>query len=300
MKLIDLYEKFKVGRIVKDAEFSVFDKIDNLIQDKSVVFLNQKQYISKIDNKLISSILCSNDVYEQLESTFDGGIWVVDNPKDIFYQCHEYLVSTDFYNKPFENLISSSAKISPKAIISEHSVIIESGCVIEDNVIIKAFTKIGKNSIIRSNSDIGSDGFEVTRIDDRLKVVKHGGEIVIGENVEIQSLITISRGLFPTRNTIIDDNVKIADMVHIAHGVQIGKDTMIAAGVTISGNVSIGRNVWIGPGAIISNRLKIGDYSDISIGAVVVRNVKKSEKITGNLAINHKKYLKFIIKNKLI
>ncbi len=145
-------------------------------------------------------------------------------------------------------------------------------------MVIKPYTIIKKGSIIRSSSDIGSDGFEAHKVDGKLRIIKHGGIVVIEENVEIQSLVTISRGLFPSRNTIIEENVKIADLVHIAHGVSIGESTMIAAGVTVSGNTTIGKNVFIGPGAVISNRLNIGDNSHITIGSVVVRNVKKKSK----------------------
>jgi UDP-3-O-[3-hydroxymyristoyl] glucosamine N-acyltransferase len=300
MDLSLLHKEIGIGEVKKNCEFNVFDKVDNLSSEKSIIFINNEKYIKYIDNPLISGIICTNDIYKKMGSNNNIGIWVSENPKDLFYQCHQFLVTNEFYNKPFNNEISPNAKISSKAIIARHSVAIGSGCIIEDNVIIKSFTKIGRNSIIRSNSDIGSDGFEATRIAGILKIVKHGGEVIIGDNVEIQSLVTISRGLFPTRNTIISDNVKIADMVHIAHGVQIAKNCLIAAGVTISGNVTIEEGVWIGPGAILSNRIVIGKRADITIGSVVARNVKSACKVTGNLAIDHNDFLDFIIKNKLI
>jgi len=174
---------------------------------------------------------------------------------------------------------------------------IGAGCQIDEHVIIKPFTKIGKNVIIRSNSDIGSDGFEVAKVNGQKKIVKHGGMVIIGDDVEIQSLNTISRGLFPSRNTIIDSGVKTADLVHIAHGVQVGAGTMITAGVTISGNTTIGKNVVIGPGAAISNRILIGDDAEITIGSVVVRNVQNGEKVTGNFAIEHQNFIKSLIKS---
>ena len=300
MRLSKIYSELKTGVLKRDADFQVFDKMNNLSWKQSIVFITQSNYLSKLNNSLITGIICTKEIYSQLNRDDSLGIWIHDNPKDLFYQIHEFLVNSNFYLKPYANEISNEAIISPRATIADHSVKIGKGSVIEDNVVIKPFTKIGNNSMIRSSSDIGSDGFEVSRVNGKPKVIKHAGEVIIGDNVEIQSLTTISRGLFPTRSTVIYDNVKIADMVHVAHGVVIGDGTMIAAGVTISGNTNIGSNVLIGPGAILSNRINIGDNADISIGSVVVRNVNENEKVTGNLAINHKKYLNFIIKNEFI
>ena len=300
MKLKLVHNEIKVGELKRDAEFLFFDKLDNLKNSKSVVFISNKKYIMNLNSELIAAVICSEELSKLIINEFNIGVWVYDDPKDLFYQIHEFLIVSNFYLKPYTNNISDKAIISTRAIIADHSVTIGAASIIEDNVVIKPFTRIGNNSVIRSSSDIGSDGFEVSRVNGQLKIIKHAGEVVIGNNVEIQSLTTISRGLFPTRNTVIADNVKIADMVHIAHGVVIGDGTMIAAGVTISGNTDIGANVWIGPGAVLSNRIYIGDNADISIGAVVARNVKDGEKVTGNLAINHKRYLDYIIKNKFI
>lgn len=122
--------------------------------------------------------------------------------------------------------------------------------------------------------------------------------MLIGNGVEIQTNCNISRGLFPSRSTVIHDEVCIDALVHIAHAVQVGPKTKIAAGTTIGGNVVIGENVWIGPGSCVSNGVKIGDGATISLGSVVVRDVREGSRVTGNFAVDHEVFLREYVRIK--
>jgi len=294
MILSDISRASKIGFLVRDAEVSTLGKLNALSTEGTLVFLDDKSYINAALDRRVSAVIATHDIAEAILKERECGVLVSQNPKEDFYMLHEHLVANNYYADRFDSIISSSAHIADSAKISVNNVVINANSLIEDNVVIKAGTKIGENCIVRSGCILGNECFEVFSIKGRQKVILHGGNLIIGNYVEIQSNSTISKGLFPGRSTVIEDEVIIADLVHIAHGVQIGERTMIAAGATLSGNVSVGSDVWIGPGVIISNGLKIGSGSYITIGSVVISDLQENSKVSGNFAIDHSKFVKFI------
>lgn len=186
------------------------------------------------------------------------------------------------------DLYEEQSEIHSSAIIGEN-VVIESGCtigenvIIEPNVVLHKGTIIGNNSRIRSCASIGSDGFGFERLESG-EIVRfpHLGRVIIGENVEIGSCTTIARGTLS--NTIINDNVKIDNLVHIAHNVIIHSGAFVIACSEISGSVEVGKNAWISPNACINQKLKIGEGSLVGLGAVVTKNVESKVIVAGNPA----------------
>jgi UDP-3-O-[3-hydroxymyristoyl] glucosamine N-acyltransferase len=85
-------------------------------------------------------------------------------------------------------------------------------------------------------------------------------------------------------STIIGEHVKIDNLVHIAHGVEIGRNSLIIANAMIAGSVKIGENVWVAPSASVRQKLEIGDDSMIGLGSVVVKNVNTNTIVAGNPA----------------
>ena len=147
--------------------------------------------------------------------------------------------------------------------------------------------KIGNNVVIGPNCSIGYDGFNYSRDEDgtaRLK--KHRGTVVIEDNVEIHSNVCIDRGLYG--NTVIGKGVKIDNLVHIAHDVIIGENTLVVAGTVIGGEVSIGKNNFIGIGVGIRPLIKIGQGNLIGMNSVVIKDIGNYEVHAGNPA----KYLR--------
>ncbi len=290
--LCDLFKILNLGTIEKDCIACYFDKLGNLKFNNTVVYIQSEKDLPKLNDSRISGLITTPLLAYKLPGNNEMGVWVYDNPQELFFLIHELLIETNFYYIPWNNNISPNAIISPSAKIADYSIEIGDNCVIEDNVVIKPNTIIGKNTKIRCNCVIGSDGFEVHILNGKSRVIKHGGLTIIGNNVELQPMVLVAKGLFPSRNTIIEDNVKVDALVHIAHASIIREGTMITAGVTIAGNTTIGKNVYIGPGAIISNRVNIGDNSYITIGSVVVRDIPDNSKVSGNFAVDHTKSLK--------
>ena len=282
--------------IVRDGNFECLAKFHSLSSTGgNLVFLLEKAFLDQLNTPLITSVVTTKDLAQELASkTTNLGIAVSKDPKESFYKIHLELIRRGFYEAKQPTCVSNTARVSAGAIIASRNVRIGENTVIEDGVIIKENVLIGDNCLIQSGTVLGNDCFEVAEIDGKRILVPHTGQLVIGNDVVVQSNCTISKGLFPSANTIIGDEVIVADMVHIAHGVRVGRRTKIAAGVIIAGNTFIGENVWIGPSAVISNGIKVGNNAYITLGSVVVRDVKDNERVAGNFAVEYSRFLKSI------
>ena len=134
---------------------------------------------------------------------------------------------------------------------------------------------IGKNVKIGPNCSIGYDGFSFKRDDDNVPIkVEHNGTVIIGDNVEIQADVCVVRGI---KETIIGDNTKIDNLVHIAHDCKIGKNNLLAAGTVLSGWVTVGDNNFFGVNSSVKNRVVIGNNNLIGMGSVVIGDITDCE-----------------------
>lgn len=139
-------------------------------------------------------------------------------------------------------------------------------------------------TFVRSGSVLGSDGFGFERKTGSSPPTRlpHYGGLIVGRNCEIGSNVSIDRGTF--EDTIIGDNVKVDNNVHIAHNVTIGEGTMIVAGTVISGSARIGAFVWVGPNVTVKDKVQIGESAHVSLGSVVLKDVKPGQRVFGNPA----------------
>ena len=155
-------------------------------------------------------------------------------------------------------------------------------------------TIIGDSCIIHSSCSIGSDGFGFAPNDDgTYKKIPQTGNVVIGNNVEIGSNSTVDRATIGS--TIINDGVKLDNQIQIAHNVEIGENTAIAAQSGVAGSTKIGRNCMIGGQVGIIGHLKIGDNVKIQAQAGVTSDVESNARITGTPAISYMNYNKSYI-----
>lgn len=141
----------------------------------------------------------------------------------------------------------------------------------------------GENIKIGENCAIGLDGFGYVKDTDGTWLrFPHLGRVVIGDNVEIGSNVCIDRGALG--DTTIGKGVKIDNLVHVAHNVEIGENTLVVAHSVIGGSVKIGKNVFVGMGAMIKNKVTVGDGATIGMGAVVIHDVPAGATVVGNPA----------------
>lgn len=122
---------------------------------------------------------------------------------------------------------------------------------------------------------IGGDGFTFEDHLGRHMRFPHRGGVTFGEDVELGSNVCIDRGSIGY--TKIGYGVRIDNLVHIAHNVEIGSRTIIVAGSVIGGSTKIGQDCYIGMGSRIRERLTIGDNVVVGMGSVVVKDIPSGE-----------------------
>lgn len=290
-KLSELANKYFVEVII-DGEFKSLGLISYNSSDMLVFLENRKYLAPLLHNPKIVCVITSKQFVDDLSAQF--GIVVSDCPRKTFYDFHNLLKKdAEFYWKSFSTNISETAKIHSTAYIADCDVYIGHNTIIEENVTILERVIIKDNVIVRAGSIIGSEGFGFNRIDNDIISVSHAGGVILHDGVEVQSNCCIDKSVFGGF-TEIGENTKIDNMVHIAHNVQIGKRCLLAACAMIAGSVTVGDDVWIGPSASISSEVEIGDGASITIGSVVSKNVTPGQRVTGNFAIEHKKFIEFI------
>lgn len=286
--------------IISKGEFLNLGMVDYKL-NQMLVFLESEKFINEmLDNNSISCVLTSKKILPKIQNRIDEkkiGIVLSNYPKKIFYNFHNYLASkTDFYKRdifPNVSIIDNTALISKEALISPKKVVIGKNVVIEAFVRIYENVIIGDNSVIRSGSTIGGEGFEFKKFGSEVVKVIHAGGVKIGKNVEIQQNCCVDKHIFAD-DTEIGDNTKFDNFINFAHACKIGKRCFVGANAMIAGSTIIGDDVWIAPSASISSSIKIGNNAFITIGSVVTKNVLNRAHVTGNFAIDHQKFLKFL------
>lgn len=176
-------------------------------------------------------------------------------------------------------IIGQNASIASGAVISEQ-VTIGDNCIIEPNVFIHPGTIIGNNVHIKANAVIGGNGFGyVKSADGSFDHIPHFGRVLIEDNVHIGSNTCIDRGSLS--DTIIRKGVKIDNLVHIAHNVEIGENTLVIACAMVAGSVKIGSNAWIAPAASIKNGVTIGSGTTVGMSSLVLKSVEDGKTVAG-------------------
>jgi UDP-3-O-[3-hydroxymyristoyl] glucosamine N-acyltransferase len=172
--------------------------------------------------------------------------------------------------------------IDSRAIIGD-DVILGKDCIIEAGAIINHAT-LGDNVWIGAGAVIGGQGFgfEFDAQGGRIVKFPQLGRVRIGNDVEIMAHACIARGALD--DTVIEDNVKIDQFVHVAHGVHIGEGSLVIAHAMIGGSSRIGRYCWIAPGTQIINKVTLGDFAMTGVGAIVIRDVEFNALVVGNPA----------------
>lgn len=206
-------------------------------------------------------------------------------------------------------VFDEGCSVGPFSVISE-GVVVKKGSIIHSQVFIGKNVTIGKDTIINpgvriykdciigdrcilhSNAVIGYDGFGFSQDNNgSYQKIAQLGNVVIGDDVEIGSNTTIDRGTLGS--TKIGNGCKLDNLIHIAHNVQVGNDTVIAAQVGIAGSTKIGNNCMIGGQAGISGHLTIADGTMIQAQSGIASSLEQPKgKWYGSPAIDYFTYLR--------
>jgi UDP-3-O-[3-hydroxymyristoyl] glucosamine N-acyltransferase len=277
--------------VIRDAEFESLGKARDR-KTKMLTFLESDEHLRAVlRNKGISCVVTTPELASML--TVGYGVAVCPEPRLAFYQIHDHLrLATDFYGRSFASNIHPSATVHPTAHVALTDVRIRRGSIIEAHAVVLGRTVIGEESIIRDGAVIGSDGFEFRRVAGRIRPVPDSGGVKLGDRVEIQHNSVIQKAPYGG-STTVENDTKIGALVTVAHNCRVGRRCLIAEGSTIGGNSVIGDDVTVGSHCLISTRVRVGDGARITVGAVVVRDVKPGQTVTGNFAIEHQRFLRF-------
>lgn len=163
--------------------------------------------------------------------------------------------------------------------------------VIEPGVKIYHECEVGDNCILHANVVIGSDGFGFAPQEDgTFKKIAQIGNVILEDNVEIGANTTIDRATMGS--TIIRKGVKLDNLIMIAHNVEVGKNTVIAAQTGIAGSTKIGENCMIGGQVGIAGHIKIGNGVKVQAGSGINKNIKAGTSIYGYPALPYFDYLR--------
>lgn len=288
---------FLGGEIQGNPEVKVsdFSKIEEG-RPGTLSFLSNPKYSHYIYESLASIVLVNKD-FEPEREVLATLIRVEDA-----YQSLAVLLSLVDQTKPKKTGISSLSFVSPTAEVGENSYIapfvyigeqvkigknamilahvcIEDGAKLGENVTLNSGVKvyynceIGNNCILHSGSVIGSDGFGFAPTEDgSYKKIPQMGNVVLEDNVEIGANSVVDRATLGS--TIIRKGVKIDNLVQIAHNVEIGSNTVIAAQTGISGSTKLGKQCILAGQVGVAGHLQIADGTIFGAQTGVPNSVK--------------------------
>lgn len=264
-----------------------------------ISFLTDLKYRSLLQNTRASAVVVS---YGHSDMT-DLPRIVTQNPYAYFAKLSGLLNPQPQYSRTIDKTaviavtayVPASCAIGAHCVIGLHAVlgenvIIESGCIIGDHVVIGDNTHlqpnvviyrdciIGRDCTLFAGAVIGADGFGYAEEGERWVKIPQVGRVVIGNQVDVGANTTIDRGALD--DTLIEDGVKLDNLVQIGHNCRIGAHTVIAGCVGIAGSARIGRHCRIGGAAMVLGHLEIADGVTISPGSMITRSLGKADTYT--------------------
>jgi UDP-3-O-[3-hydroxymyristoyl] glucosamine N-acyltransferase len=282
---------------------NIIDATENHITFLSAKYKDtavQKLLESKAPLIVLESSIYS-DLDDQTKKSIKAIIVLTDAPKNAFVDClNVFFKESDEARIHPSAVIHSSAKIGAGTSIGpftaiDENVTIGDNCTIGANTHIQKGTSIGNRVVVRSNVTIGNWGFGFVKDEATGANVNfpHYGNVVIEDDVQIGSSTCVDRGALG--DTIIKKGVKIDNLVHVAHNVVIGENSLIIACTMIGGSTIIGDNCWVAPAVILRNGINIGNNSTLGMGCNVTKDVPANITVTGSPAMpldDYKKLLK--------
>jgi UDP-3-O-[3-hydroxymyristoyl] glucosamine N-acyltransferase LpxD len=277
-------------------EKTVVEKFSSLnsISNKSIIWFRGKQNVDEnvirqlkgVNNILI---ICNEETKEVLFSALDKNFGInyilTETPRDMYFSIlSRFFYSTQNPMIDWERSVIQTSNIGKNVNIGANCFIgpdveVGNNVFIHNNVVIECPCIIGNYSNIYSGTVIGTKGFGYYVENGKNYQIPHFKGVKIGHHVDIGANTCIDRGCLT--DTVIGNYVKIDNLVHIAHNVQISDGSMIVAQAMIAGSSSIGENTYIAPGARVIDQVRIGNNSLIGMGAVVTKSFEDNKVAVG-------------------
>jgi UDP-3-O-[3-hydroxymyristoyl] glucosamine N-acyltransferase len=174
--------------------------------------------------------------------------------------------------------VDPSASIGPLCVIGAGARI-GAGTRLAPRVTVGDGCSIGARCLLHSGVVIGADGFGFAPDQGRWEKIEQLGAVRIGDDVEIGANTCIDRGAL--EDTVIEDGVKLDNLIQIGHNVRVGAHTAMAGCVGVAGSATIGAHCTIGGGAVVLGHLTLADHVHISAASVVMRSIRQPGQYSG-------------------
>lgn len=306
----------QIGGVVRgDGKIEIKGASDiSSAQKGEITFLSNDRYLDKAKHTNASAILLSN---QWKDIDFDVPTIAVEN----VYESLAVILGIFGNSMPSKAerhelaSISKSARVDETVTIGAFSVIdknarvgkncmihsqvyigpdvrIGENCIIYPGVKIYKDCLVGDNCIIHANAVIGSDGFGFAPLKDgSFKKIPQIGNVILEDDVEIGANTVIDRATMGS--TVIRKGVKLDNLIQIAHNVEIGKNTVMAAQSGVAGSTKLGSNCQVGGQAGLVGHISVGDRTLIQAQSGMTKSIKKEgTKWYGSPAIDYNNYLK--------
>jgi UDP-3-O-[3-hydroxymyristoyl] glucosamine N-acyltransferase len=186
-------------------------------------------------------------------------------------------------------VVDASAHVDASAIVGPLCVIgagarIGAGTRLAARVTVGDGCVIGARCLLHSGVVIGADGFGFAPNEGRWEKIEQLGAVRIGDDVEIGANTCIDRGALD--DTVIEDGVKLDNLIQIGHNVRVGAHTAMAGCVGVAGSAVIGAHCTIGGGAVVLGHLTLADHVHISAASVVMRSIRQPGQYSGVFPID--------------
>jgi UDP-3-O-[3-hydroxymyristoyl] glucosamine N-acyltransferase len=266
--------------------------------EASVVLINKE---FPVTGNIKPTIIRVDNAYDAFTSLLELYTKMVPEKKGIEQPCHidsTAKLGENVYIGAFSYIgpgvtIGNNVKIYPQCYIGDFTQI-QDNTIIYPGVRIYHGCYIGRDCTFHSGVVIGGDGFGfVQQPDQQYRKIPQVGNVVVEDNVEIGSNVTIDRATMGS--TIIRKGVKFDNLIQIGHNVEIGENTVIVSQAGIAGSTKIGQNCQIGGQVGLAGHLKIGDNVKIGAQSGVSNNLKTGETVLGSPALEVTKQIKAMI-----
>ena len=185
--------------------------------------------------------------------------------------------------------VGQNCRIYPHAYIGDH-VTIGDNTTVYPHATIYTGCVVGNNCILHAGSVVGADGFGFAPEGEEYKKIPQIGNVVIEDNVEIGANTTIDRAVMDS--TILRRGVKLDNLVQIAHNVEVGENTVMAAQVGIAGSTKIGKHCMFGGQVGLAGHIKIADHVNFGAQSGVISDIKEPTTVLGAPAIQARNFMR--------
>ncbi|GET30224.1 UDP-3-O-(3-hydroxymyristoyl)glucosamine N-acyltransferase [Prolixibacter sp. SD074] len=261
----------------------------------SVVLVNRD---FKPENELPCTLIRVDDAYASIAKLLN--YYEQSKPKKVGIEQPSYISESASIGE--QAYVGAFAYVGENAIVGKNvkiypNVYIGDGATIGDDTILYAGVKIyagcnvGKNCILHAGVVIGSDGFGFApAADGSYDKIAQVGNVEVKDGVEIGANTTIDCATMGS--TVINEGVKIDNLVQIAHNVEVGKNTVIVAQVGVAGSAKIGENCMLGGQVGIVGHIRIGNNVKIGAQSGIGNNVKDNSTLWGTPAFGYRDFMK--------